>query len=71
MGTTMNDRKVRYETAVDAATGMFGGRREDAERWLCGHVRGLGGKPIEILDSDQGLEAVLSMIGRLEHGVFS
>ncbi|MEH6387428.1 MAG: antitoxin Xre/MbcA/ParS toxin-binding domain-containing protein [Pseudomonas profundi] len=67
----MSDRKVRYDTAVFAATGMFGGRREDAERWLRGYVQGLGKKPVELLDSDEGLEAVLDMIGRLEHGVFS
>lgn len=67
----MSERKRRYETALAAATELFEGSRPSAERWLRCYVRGLGAKPIELLDSDEGLEAVLNMIGRLEHGVFS
>lgn len=67
----MSDRKVRYEIALAAAIELFEGSRPSAERWLGVYVRGLGAKPIDLLDSDDGLQQVLNVIGRLEHGVFT
>lgn len=60
----------RYERALIAATGLFG----DADRanaWLNQYVRALEAKPVELLNTDVGLERVLALIGRLEHGVFT
>ncbi len=66
----MSRRKERYQTALAAATELFESR-PSAEKWLRTHVRGLDAKPIALLDDDEGLERVLTIIGRLEHGIFT
>ena len=48
------------------------GDRASAPRWIRKPNRALGGgSPIELLDLDLGLDAVLNVLGRIEHGVFS
>ena len=64
----MDKKNDRYETAVRAVERLMSSRQK-AEFWLQHYVRGLDAKPIELLDSDAGLEAVLTLIGRLEHGI--
>lgn len=64
----MGEKGHRYEAALTAAEGLMGTRRS-AELWLKRHVRALNAKPIDLLSSDAGLETVLEIIGRLEHGV--
>jgi putative toxin-antitoxin system antitoxin component (TIGR02293 family) len=47
------------------------GNREYALRWLGTPVRALHyATPISILGSKEGQEAVLTVLGRLEHGIF-
>lgn len=67
----VSDRKIRYEIALAAAIELFEGSRPSAERWLRAYVRGLGAKPVDLLDSNDGLQKVLNIIGRLEHGIFT
>ena len=46
------------------------GDRSDAMRWLGTPVRALNyATPISLLHDSQGRDAVLSVLGRLEHGV--
>ncbi|MDF9435604.1 antitoxin Xre/MbcA/ParS toxin-binding domain-containing protein [Chromohalobacter israelensis] len=57
-----------YKNAVD----LFEGDRQRANTWLLNPVRGLGGqRPVEMIATTAGAEAVLDLIGRLEHGVFA
>lgn len=43
---------------------------EKAAHWLTRPLRALGGIPAELAQTAEGREAVLSCLGRLEHGVF-
>jgi putative toxin-antitoxin system antitoxin component (TIGR02293 family) len=46
------------------------GDRSDAMRWLGTPVRALNyATPVSLLHDSQGREAVLSVLGRLEHGI--
>lgn len=62
----MDRKDERYQIALAAAEVLIGSK-EGAQRWLQSHVRALDAKPIDLLDSDAGLDAVLTIIGRLEH----
>lgn len=63
----MDEMKAeRYEKALLAAEQLLESRQR-AESWLQRHARALDAKPIDLLDTDEGLDAVLTIIGRLEH----
>ena len=63
----MDEMKAeRYEKALLAAEQLLESRQR-AEFWLQRHARALDAKPIDLLDTDEGLDAVLTVIGRLEH----
>jgi putative toxin-antitoxin system antitoxin component (TIGR02293 family) len=48
------------------------GRREAAQLWLIQPNRALGGSaPISMLDTDEGIDQIEAVLGRIEHGVFS
>lgn len=65
------DESERYAKVLVEAVRLFGNERL-ALRWLKAPVKGLGNKrPIDMLSNDSNAEAVLNIIGRLEHGVFS
>lgn len=62
---------VRVTEAVAKAAEVLGDHAA-AVRWLYEPSRGFGGRtPHSCLDSDDGLELVLAVLVRLEHGVFS
>ncbi|WP_027351047.1 type II RES/Xre toxin-antitoxin system antitoxin [Halotalea alkalilenta] len=64
------DRLYRFAEVLEAATALFEGDKEGARQWLLHPVRGLGGRrPVEMLATSAEVEAVLELIGRLEHGV--
>jgi len=67
-GIGMDKKDERYQIALAAAEKLTGSK-EGAQRWLQHHVRALDARPIDLLDSDAGLDAVLTIIGRLEHGI--
>ena len=66
------DRLYRFAKVFKSAVDLFEGNRERAKRWLLNPVRGLGNRrPVEMVATTAGAEAVLNLIGRLEHGVFA
>ncbi|PMG93689.1 antitoxin Xre/MbcA/ParS toxin-binding domain-containing protein [Vibrio breoganii] len=65
------ETKKNFDKVFQAALALFGSE-EAANHWLKSSVRGLGNKrPIDMLSTTQDTKAVLNLIGRLEHGVFS
>lgn len=66
-----SDKFYRLTEVLSASTELFEGDQEAAKRWLKQPAKGLGNKiPIQMLGSSAETEAVLDLIGRLEHGVF-
>ena len=48
------------------------GDREKAQLWLNSPIKSLGGQvPEQLLDSDEGIERVLHVLGLIEWGVYS
>ena len=67
-----SDRLYRFAEVLNAASELFEGDNERARQWLLNPVRGLGGRrPLEMIATSAETEAVLDLIGRLEHGVFA
>lgn len=66
------DIHVLRENAIAECLELFDGNRDAAERWLSQPVRGLGYQtPNDLLSSETGIEQLRTLIGRLEHGVFT
>ncbi len=60
------------QAVMDAAIALHDGDTGRALQWLLRPARALGGvRPIDHLDSPEHLQAVLDLIGRIEHGVVS
>ncbi|MCV9877419.1 type II RES/Xre toxin-antitoxin system antitoxin [Brenneria izbisi] len=67
-----SERVARFVRVMDAAVQLFGGNKSDAYHWLNQPVKGLGYvAPVSLMTTESGALAVLDLIGRLEHGVFS
>lgn len=72
LSTPQSDRLIRVARVIGAACDLFEGDRVSANQWLTTPQRGLGGcRPIEMLATGVEVEAVLDLIGRIEHGVVS
>lgn len=66
-----SERLVRLARVAARAEEVLADR-PSALRWIRKPNRALGHvPPIELLDTDLGLDAVLNVLGRIEHGVFS
>jgi putative toxin-antitoxin system antitoxin component (TIGR02293 family) len=66
-----SERVVRLAEVAARAADVFGSD-ESARTWLDEPNRALGGaKPLAMLDTDMGAEAVRDVLGRIEYGVFS
>jgi putative toxin-antitoxin system antitoxin component (TIGR02293 family) len=66
-----SERVMRLADVASRAATVFGDEAY-ARAWLREANRALGGaKPLELLDTDVGAEAVRDVLGRIEHGVFS
>ena len=64
-----SDRVVRYGRLLERATDLLGDR-SDAVAWLKTPGLALGGEtPLERATTELGVEQVLDLIGRLEHGI--
>ena len=51
---------------------LLSGDSDAAERWLSQPVRGLGYQtPNDMLCSETGIERLRTLVGRLEHGIFT
>lgn len=67
-----SDRLFRFATVLVAACALFNEDMTATKRWLTEPVYGLGDKtPLEMLVTSAETQAVLDLIGRLEHGVFA
>lgn len=66
-----SDNIFRFAEVLNAAIELFEGDRVKASLWLKSNVRGLGNKkPLDMLGTSAESQAVLSLIERLENGVF-
>jgi putative toxin-antitoxin system antitoxin component (TIGR02293 family) len=71
LNPTESERVLRFARIVARAEEVLGDE-EAARGWLRDPNGDLGGKrPIDFLDTDIGADAVLTSLGRLEHGIFS
>ncbi|WP_260260235.1 type II RES/Xre toxin-antitoxin system antitoxin [Vibrio intestinalis] len=67
-----SDRLYRFAEVYRVSLDLFELDAAKARQWLTTSVVGLGNnKPIAMLSTSAETEAVLDLIGRLEHGVFS
>ena len=67
-----SDAFYRFTEVVSAAVDLFEGDQHAANQWLIKPVKGLGNRrPVDMLGTTAETEAVLDLIGRLEHGVFA
>jgi len=67
-----SERLLRIGRIVDRAIALMEGDVNMAKSWLAQPVPALGGKtPLEYADTEPGAHEVMTLIGRLEHGVFS
>jgi putative toxin-antitoxin system antitoxin component (TIGR02293 family) len=67
-----SDRLLRASRLFGQALELFEGDTTAARTWLSSPQPALGGNiPLEIAKTDIGAREVESLIGRLEHGVFS
>ena len=66
-----SDNIYRVVCVFSAAIVFFEGDHKKAAIWFQSKVKGLGGnKPIDLLSTSAGGNAVIEIIQRLEHGVF-
>lgn len=69
--TDESERLYRIAALFDRAVEVLGDR-EAAKSWFKVPKKALGGKtPLEFADTEPGAREVDSLLGRLEHGVFS
>jgi putative toxin-antitoxin system antitoxin component (TIGR02293 family) len=67
-----NTDLVVHSEVFTVALALFENDSHATAVWLNNPVNGLGGRlPVDLLDTEDGAQAVPEMIGRLEHGVFS
>lgn len=65
-----SDRLYSFVQVLNSAINLFEGDLEAARQWMVKPVHGLGNRPpITMLATRVETEDVLSVIGRLEHGV--
>lgn len=68
----MPDRSPVPATVLDAATALHDGDLRRAIAWLQRPAVGLGGiAPVDHLDTPAHIDAVLDLIGRIEHGIWT
>ena len=59
-----------FTKVMEAAIGLFDGNVDKAKGWLQKPARALGQScPIDLLSTPAGVEAVLDLIGKIEHGI--
>lgn len=67
-----SDKLYRFTDVLAAAIALFEGNQDEAITWLLSDIKGLGEKkPLDMLSTSAGCDAVIDLIGRLEHGVFA
>lgn len=67
----MSTKEEIVETIAARASEVLGGQ-EKATHWLNRPNRALGGRrPLDLLDTDLGIQQVEQVLGRIEYGVYS
>ena len=67
-----SDRLYRFAEIFKLAIDLFEGNQKQTQAWLVRESKGLGGKtPLEMMHSATEAEAVVDLIGRLEHGIIA
>lgn len=67
-----SDRLVRVSRVFAHAVDVYEGNPDLAAEWMKSPIPALGGRrPIELVWSDAGTAAVDTILGRLQHGIFS
>jgi putative toxin-antitoxin system antitoxin component (TIGR02293 family) len=67
-----NNLSSLREIAIAEAVELFEGDAKAASQWLTKPARALGHKaPGDCLSSEEGIEQVRTLIGRLEHGIIT
>ncbi len=67
-----SDRLLRAARVFGGTIALFEGDADAARTWLSSPQRALGGAvPLEMARTEVGAREVESLVGRLEHGVFS
>ena len=67
-----SDRLLRAARVFGGTIALFEGDADAARAWLSSPQRALGGAvPLEMARTEVGAREVESLVGRLEHGVFS
>ncbi|WP_171016599.1 antitoxin Xre/MbcA/ParS toxin-binding domain-containing protein [Pseudomonas sp. D(2018)] len=70
LSTKESDRLHQAAQVLTSSTGLFEGNQAAAWIWMLAPQLALGGmRPIEMLGTYVGAEAVRDLIGQLEHGV--
>jgi putative toxin-antitoxin system antitoxin component (TIGR02293 family) len=66
-----SDRALRLARVIAKSIDTFGGQGK-AARWLQSPNRALNGAvPFELLDTDAGVKSVLTILGRIDYGIYS
>jgi len=67
-----SERLLRISSIFEKAVGLFEGNVDETLEWLTQPKKALGDKvPLQYSRSELGAREVESLIGRLEHGVFT
>lgn len=67
--TEKSDHLVRLVKVYERATDVFG-CRENAFRWVKTPCLAMGGEvPFNLLDTTEGADLVMDILGRIEHGI--
>lgn len=64
-----SDRLISLVTVFQEAIALFEGDISAASRWMKSSVRGLGKRPLDMVETRVETEAVLDLLGRLKNGV--
>lgn len=69
LNKTESNRLYRLQRVVDLAEDTLGAER--VVRWFNRHAPSLGGvKPLELADTEAGLEAIQTLLLQIEYGVY-
>lgn len=66
-----SEQALEVAQVVSKALEIFGSK-ENMQQWLNSNIIALGNKkPVDLLDTSFGIKMVYSVLGRLQHGVYS
>jgi len=70
--TRHSEHILKLAELISRGRDLWGNEQDKFKAWLKDEIPALGEKkPIELLDTILGIEMVMTIIGRIEHGVYS